>query len=247
MVALVATDYRKKLRIAAEASVTKFDRLKNAQAANANTEPPFGKMIRPPSEFYGAKDSIEAQAKMIRDLPDDATIFGPDGPITEITDNPRTRAELGEAIAAAVKKGYFADAEPSFNMGTASTPNIDEDAVEGAVDEMIANNDIKKFAELLALAGGGGANPSDTATFAQSEDGNLMILFHSDKMSTDDQQANSTLAQEARRQEVYLKELINSNPPTIKSQMHAKGCSKLSLRNFLKYLKRQTKKMIQVE
>ena len=209
------SDYRKKLRIAAEASITKFDRLKNAEAANANTEPPFGKMIKPPSEFYGAKDSIEAQAKMIRDLPDDAIIFGPDGPITEITDSPRTRAELEEAIAAAVKKGHFADADPSFNIGTASTPKIDEAAVKDAVEKMIKNNDVKKFAELLALAGGGGANPSDTATFAQSEDGNLMILFHSDKMSTNDQQANSTLAQEARRQEVYLRELIDSKPPQL--------------------------------
>ena len=32
---------------------------------------------------------------------------------------------------------------------------------------MIEKNDVKKFAELLALGGGGGANPSDTATFAQ--------------------------------------------------------------------------------
>ena len=213
-----SSDYRKKLRIAAQASVTKFDRLKNAEAANANTEPPFGKMIRPPSEFYGAKDSIEAQAKMIRDLPDDATIFGPDGPITEITDNPRTRAELEEAISAAVKKGHFADADPSFNIGTASTPKIDEAAVKDAVEKMIENNDVKKFAELLALAGGGGANPSDTATFAQSEDGNLMILFHSDKMSTNDQQANSTLAQEARRQEVYLRELMDSDPPKLSGE-----------------------------
>ena len=87
-------DYRKKLRIAAEASVTKFERLKDGEANNANTDPPFGKMIRPPSEFYGAGDSLEAQAAMIRGLDDDATIFGPDGPITEITDSPRTREEL---------------------------------------------------------------------------------------------------------------------------------------------------------
>ena len=98
-------DYRKKLRVAAEASVTKFDRLKNGEAANANTDPPFGKMIRPPSEFYGAGDSLEAQAAMIRGLDEDATIFGPDGPITEITDSPRTREELAGAIEAVAKKG----------------------------------------------------------------------------------------------------------------------------------------------
>ena len=62
-------------------------------------------MIRPPSEFYGAADSIEAQAAMIRDteVPPNK-IYGPDGPIEEITDNPRTREELEEAIAAAVAK-----------------------------------------------------------------------------------------------------------------------------------------------
>ena len=43
-----------------------------------------------------------------------------------------------------------------------------------------------------------------------------MILFHSDKMSTNDQQANSTLAQEARRQEVYLREIMDSDPGEIK-------------------------------
>ena len=209
------SEYRKKLRIAAEASITKFDRLQNAQTNN----PEFGEMIRPPSEFYGAADSIEAQAAMIRDteVPPNK-IYGPDGPIEEITDNPRTRAELEEAIAAAVKKGYFADAEPPFNIGTEKTPKIDEKAVEAAVKKMIEENDVKKFAELLALGGGGGANPSDTATFARSKDGNLMILFHSDKMSTNDQQANSTLAQEARRQEVYLRELMDSDPPKLSGE-----------------------------
>ena len=78
-----SSEYRKKLRISAEAAVTKFERLKDGEANNADTDPPFGKMIRPPSEFYGAGDSIEAQAEMIRRLDDDATIFGPDGPITE--------------------------------------------------------------------------------------------------------------------------------------------------------------------
>lgn len=209
--------YREKLRIAAEASVTKFERLKNGEANNTDTDPPFGKMIRPASQFYGAGDSLEAQAAMIRGLDEDAVIFGPDGPITEINDSARTREELEAAIEAAAKKGQ-GDYGDQFGTGAGKTKRITDEnraAIKVAVEKMIKNNDVKQFAELLAYAGGGGANPSDTATFAKSEDGNLMILFHSDKMSTSDQQANSTLAQEARRQEAYLTELIESDPPEL--------------------------------
>ena len=45
----------------------------------------------------------------------------------------------------------------------------------------------------LILEGGSGANPSDTATFVEDENGNLILMFTSDKMTTSDQQANSTL------------------------------------------------------
>ena len=52
--------------------------------------------------------------------------------------------------------------------------------------------------ELIELikAGGGGDNPSDTATFIEDKHGNLIVAFHSDKMSTGDIQANSTISQE---------------------------------------------------
>ena len=217
------SEYRKKLRIAAQASITKFDRLQNAQTNN----PEFGKMIRPPSEFYGAADSIEAQAAMIRDteVPPNK-IYGPDGPIEEITDNPRTREELTDSLISIAKKHHKQDPKgpyAKFANGSKSNPNVDVDAIEAEVGNMIDNNNVKQFAEILAYAGGGGANPSDTATFARSEDGNLMILFHSDKMSTNDQQANSTLAQEARRQEVYLRELIESDPPKLSEEDASKA------------------------
>lgn len=54
----------------------------------------------------------------------------------------------------------------------------------------------KEDAVAFVKAGGGGMNPSDTATFAKDTNGNLLIQFHSDKTSTADIQDNSTLAQE---------------------------------------------------
>jgi hypothetical protein len=54
----------------------------------------------------------------------------------------------------------------------------------------------KKDAIAFTEAGGGGENPSDTATFVKDKDGNLLIQFHSDKTTTNDIQDNSTLAQE---------------------------------------------------
>ena len=56
----------------------------------------------------------------------------------------------------------------------------------------VSKEDAVKFVE----AGGGGMNPSDTATFVKDKSGNLLIQFHSYKTSTADIQDNSTLAQE---------------------------------------------------
>jgi hypothetical protein len=67
----------------------------------------------------------------------------------------------------------------------------------------ISKSDIKVFIK----EGGGGMNPSDTATFASDTDGNLMVQFHSDKTSTADIQDNSTLIQEGTN----YKETIDSS------------------------------------
>jgi len=56
----------------------------------------------------------------------------------------------------------------------------------------------KKDVIAFIKAGGGGMNPSDTATFVLDENGTLMIQFHSDKTTTSDIQDNSTLAKEAQ-------------------------------------------------
>jgi len=65
----------------------------------------------------------------------------------------------------------------------------------------------KEDAIAFTKAGGGGENPSDTATFVKDKDGNLLIQFHSDKTTTNDIQDNSTLAQEGEN----YKESINKN------------------------------------
>ena len=68
----------------------------------------------------------------------------------------------------------------------------------------VSKEDAIKFVK----AGGGGINPSDTATFVNDKSGNLLIQFHSDKTSTSDIQDNSTLAQEG---ENYKNSIDNSN------------------------------------
>ena len=68
-------------------------------------------------------------------------------------------------------------------------------------------------------AGGGGQNPSDTATFVTDEDGNVMLQFHSDKMSTADIQDNSTLAKEGDN----YKESIDKQPLSEQEKKEAKA------------------------
>jgi len=71
-------------------------------------------------------------------------------------------------------------------------------AINGANKVILPNGTEvgKEDAVAFVKAGGGGMNPSDTATFAKDKSGNLLIQFHSDKTSTADIQDNSTLAQE---------------------------------------------------
>lgn len=63
----------------------------------------------------------------------------------------------------------------------------------------------------LITTGGGGENPSDTATFIEDEDGNLILNFTSDKMTTGDQQANSTLINEINNRKKGVDKLLKNN------------------------------------
>jgi len=210
--------YKEKLRIAAEASLTKFDRLQNGLDKTANSDPPFGvdeegnsTVIRPPSEYYGAAESIEAQVNMVRGVEYPAKIYGPNGPIESINKTPQAEEELTTAIIALSKNSD--DPEwAKLNKGTAKSPKPDMDKIRDYVDQLLDNpisdednhQKIKKFAEVLAASSGGGANPGDSATFVRDKDGNLMMMFHSDKMDRADQQTNSTMAAESRQQRHYI-------------------------------------------
>ncbi len=71
-------------------------------------------------------------------------------------------------------------------------------AIQSAKRILTPEGDVVRKEDAIAfvMAGGGGANPSDTATFVTDEKGNLILQFHSDKTSTGDIQDNSTLKKE---------------------------------------------------
>jgi hypothetical protein len=193
--------YQKKLRIVAEASVRKNLRFKTAMKNN----PDFGEVVNT-EQFYGAADSLAAQANTIATMPEGAKVFGPQGEIKEINVSDRSRTELTEAAMALAKKMALAgDKFPGIEVsGPKSNPQVDPDSAAKYIDDMMSNPkdqaNIRSFVTLMSMAGGGGANPSDTATFVQADNGNVMVMWHSDKMERGDQQANSTLVKEASNQ-----------------------------------------------
>ena len=79
--------------------------------------------------------------------------------------------------------------------------------VKNAKTVLLPNGQVVNEEDATAFikAGGGGMNPSDTATFVQDDDGNLLIQFHSDKTTTGDIQDNSTLIKEGENYKEYLK------------------------------------------
>ena len=94
--------------------------------------------------------------------------------------------------------------------GATSSIEAQVDMVKSANSVMLPNGDVvsKSDAEEFVRAGGGGMNPSDTATFVQDDKGNVMMQFHSDKTTTNDIQDNSTLVQEGSN---YKSSIENSN------------------------------------
>ena len=90
--------------------------------------------------------------------------------------------------------------------GAQSSIDAQVKMVEDANKVLLPNGQVvnKEDAVAFIKAGGGGMNPSDTATFVQDDDGNLLIQFHSDKTTTADIQDNSTIIQEGENYKNYI-------------------------------------------
>ena len=90
--------------------------------------------------------------------------------------------------------------------GAQSSIDAQVEMVKNAKTVLLPNGQVVNEEDATAFikAGGGGMNPSDTATFVQDDDGNLLIQFHSDKTTTSDIQDNSTLIKEGENYKNYL-------------------------------------------
>ncbi|MBT6402601.1 hypothetical protein HOK09_04045 [Candidatus Woesearchaeota archaeon] len=90
--------------------------------------------------------------------------------------------------------------------GAKSSIDAQVEMVKNAKTVLLPNGQVVNEEDATAFikAGGGGMNPSDTATFVQDDDGNLLIQFHSDKTTTGDIQDNSTLIKEGENYKSYL-------------------------------------------
>lgn len=92
--------------------------------------------------------------------------------------------------------------------GAQSSIDAQVEMVKNAKTVLLPNGQVVKKEDAIAFikAGGGGMNPSDTATFVQDDEGNLLIQFHSDKTTTADIQDNSTIIQEGENYKSYIDE-----------------------------------------
>jgi len=92
--------------------------------------------------------------------------------------------------------------------GAQSSIDAQIQMIEGANTILTPKGRVVKKEDAIAFvkAGGGGMNPSDTATFVVDENGTLLIQFHSDKTTTGDIQDNSTLIKEGENYKGYLED-----------------------------------------
>ena len=92
----------------------------------------------------------------------------------------------------------FYGAEDSLSAQLKMVDNVNKVLLPDGTE--VDKEDLKEFIR----QGGGGMNPSDTATFVTDENGNLLVQFHSDKTTTADIQDNSTLAKEEDLYKSYI-------------------------------------------
>tara|TARA_R110002126_G_scaffold5831_3_gene31146 strand:+ start:1314 stop:3380 length:2067 start_codon:yes stop_codon:yes gene_type:complete len=104
------------------------------------------------------------------------------------------------------QKKFGEPKKTSTFYGAKSSIDAQVSMVENSNKVLLPNGQeaTKEDAITFIKAGGGGINPSDTATFVEDDNGNLLIQFHSDKTTTNDIQDNSTLSQEGENYKQYI-------------------------------------------
>ena len=130
------------------------------------------------SSYYGTSISLQNQYEKIMSLggDDKRVILGGDGePVTSIPTDVISLKQLLEYNGPDGKK-------------------VDKDVIKKMFKNPNSRESVIQFMALSALNGGGGGNPSDTATIIES-DSALCFMAYSDKTSLADQQANSTPTQ----------------------------------------------------
>mgnify|MGYP003340918085 CR=1 FL=1 len=143
------------------------------------------------------------------------------GKIPKDVDNPELYSKCVVSARSAIKKrkntlqrvkslqnnGKFGEPQKtSTYYGAQSSIDAQVEMVENSSKALLPNGQEVKKEDVITFikAGGGGMNPSDTATFVTDEKGNLLVQFHSDKTTTADIQDNSTLIQEGENYKGYI-------------------------------------------
>ena len=150
-----------------EAARTKFEMVQQAME-DAGIDPKKAKT----KSYYGTNVSLKNQF-------DD--IMKHDGPF--VGGNGREIKAIPTDIETKMFLEKFKDPE--------TNKNLTEEDIDGMLNKPNDPETIKRFLALSAYNGGGGGNPSDTATIITDGDKMQFIAF-SDKTSLGDQQANST-------------------------------------------------------
>lgn len=158
-------DHHKELTV--KAAITKANMVQEAMQ-KSGIDPKNAEL----GHYYGSAVSLRNQYKDI--MNHNGSFYGGDG--NEIKKIPT-------------------DVETKMFLEDFKDPRTKKNLSEQEIENMMKNpNDpqvIKRFIALSAFNGGGGGNPSDTATIIKDGD-KLQFLAYSDKTSLGDQQANST-------------------------------------------------------
>ena len=158
-------DHHKELTV--KAAITKADMIEEAMQ-KAGIDPKNSEV----GHYYGSAVSLRNQYKEI--MNHSGPFYGGDGnEIKKIPTDVETKMFLEDFKDPRTKK------------------NLSEQEIENMMKNPTDPEVIKRFIALSAFNGGGGGNPSDTATIIKDGD-KLQFLAYSDKTSLGDQQANST-------------------------------------------------------